>query len=374
MTSGLDEAAHVRALRDAVERMEIPRLREDALARIVSRRASGERIALQMLDTSVAEGGRRPWLVSSLAGLAALIIAAVVLRPDAGVQSGDIPNRRALAAIDSACASNPATTRDSAALRQLMISAFGVPAACGAEPAHDGPIAYDASQIRTGTFTYDSKSITDGVFTSRHPSSAIAISKTKWRGISAILAVRDGPLLTGVHLDSLIVSADGPAPLYFASIYNTQHPEGAIRAVFDSASITITMTGHFDSVATFPFHMRSGQLPFGFTWPLVIPALPLAPKWHGELDVAPPIHPRAYKYFLRPWETVSLRVVKREMIRVPAGAFDCWKVQIGERPDESAVWVSTENHLVIRSVSVSRNGDTKFEDRHELENARFDTP
>ena len=159
MTSGLDEAAHVRALRDAVERMEIPRLREDALARIVSRRASGERIALQMLDTSVAEGGRRPWLVSSLAGVAALIIAAVVLRPDAGVQSEDLPNHAALAAIDSACASTPATTRDSAALRQLMISAFGVPAACGAEPAHDGPIAYDASQIRAGTFTYDSKAI-----------------------------------------------------------------------------------------------------------------------------------------------------------------------------------------------------------------------
>lgn len=375
MTSELDEQARVRALRDAVETLEIPPLREDALARIVARRARGERIALRTSEPPVANRRRDTWVVSSVfAAVAALIVVAVIVRGDAAVQSEDIPNHAALAAVDSACASAPTTTRDSSALRHLMISAFGVPAACGAEPARDDPIAYVASQIRTGTFTYSSKSITDGVFTSTHPSSAITISRTMWKGAPAILAVRDGPLITGVHLDSLIVSADGPAPLYFASIYKTQHPAGAIRAEFDSAAITITMTGHLDTIATLPFHMKSGQLPFGFVWPLAVPALPLAPGWHGVMDIAPPIHPRALKYFLRPWETISLRVVKREKLRVAAGVFDCWKVRIGEPEGESAMWVSTANHLVIRSVSVAKNGDTTFEDQHDLESAIFASP
>lgn len=375
MRSELDEEVLVRELRDAVSRLEPPRLREDALERIVACRARGERVVLRTAELEPPPRLRDIGAVSALlAGAAALILAAVIVRRDAVRQSDDIPNHAALAAVDSACASTPATMRDSSALRHLMISAFGVPAACGAEPPSDGPIAYDASQIRSGTFTYSSKTITDGVFTSTHPSSAITISRTSWKGTPAILALRDGPLSTGVHLDSLIVSADGPVPLYFASVYKTQHPGGAIRAEFDSATITITMTGHLDTTATLPFHLKSGQLPFGFAWPLAVPALPLAPGWHGVIDIPPPIHPRAFKYFLRPWETISLRVMKREKIRVPAGVFDCWKVRIGEREDDSAIWVSTENHLVIRSVSVSKNGDTTFDDQHELESAIFGSP
>jgi hypothetical protein len=374
MTSELDEELRVRALREAVETLEVPPLRRDTLERIAARRASGERIVLRTADQISSPIRSTRLALATLAGVAALIVAGVIAHRDTIVEGDDIPNHVALAAVDSACASAPATASDSSALRHLMISAFGVPAACGAEPTHDGPIAYRASQIRTGTFTYGSKSITDGVFTSVHPSSAITLSQTMWKGTPAILAVRHGALITGVHLDSLIVSADGPAPLYFASTYETQHPKGAIHAEFDSASITIATTGHLDTVATLPFHLKSGQLPFGFTWPLVIPALPLVPGWHGVLDVVPPIHPRAYKYFLRPWETISLRVVKREKIRVAAGVFDCWKVQIGDPEAESAVWVSTENHLVIRSVSVGKNAGTTFEDQHELESAIFDTP
>jgi hypothetical protein len=374
MRSDVDEESLVRELRDATVQLEIPLLRDDALERIVSRRARGERIVLRTADSGFARRVRSThFALAAVAGMAALIVAAVIVQRDAAVQSDDIPNHVALAAVDSACASAPSTTRDSSALRHLMISAFGVPAACGAEPRRDAPIAYKPSQIKTGTFTYSSKSITDGVFTSTHPSSAITLSRTTWKGTPAILAVRDGPLITGVHLDSLIVSADGPAPLYFVSIYKTQRPPGSIRAEFDSASFTVTTTGHLDTAATLPFHLKSGQLPFGFTWPLVIPALPLAAGWHGVLDVVPPIHPRAYKYFLRPWETISLRVVKRERIRVAAGVFDCWKVQLGEAEAESAVWVSTETHLVIRSVSVGKSAGTTFEDEHELESADFDT-
>ena len=369
-----DEESRARELRDVVATLDTPPLRDDAFARITARRTNGERIALQTVDGPSVGRVRNGRLVSALlAAVAALIIASVIVRRGTGVSGADVANKVALSAVDSACANAPATRSDSSALRHLMISAFGVPAACGAEPGQDIPIAYDASQIRPGTFTYSSLSITDGVFTSRHGSSAITVSRTTWKGVPAFLAVRDGPLVTGVHLDSLVVSADGPTPLYWASIYYTQHPRGAIHAHFDSAMVTIAMTGHLDTVATLPFRMRSGQLPFGFALPLAIPALPLAPGWHGTVEIAPPIHPRALKHFLRPWETMRLRVVGRETVRVAAGVFDCWKVQIGDPDGESTMWVSTSNHLVIRSVSTSRFGDTSFEDQHELESAAFDS-
>lgn len=375
MTAASEEELRVRALRETVATLESPPLRDDAFARIAERRAKGERVVLIVADASMIQQlGKRRFVVVALAAVAALAIGAVVLRRGATAVESSAHDTLALASVDSACANAPVTTRDSSALRHLMISAFGVPAACGAELGQDPPIAYVPSQIRAGTFTYSSQSITDGVFKSNHGSSVMTISRTTWRGVPAILAVRDGPLITGVHLDSLVVSANGPTALYWASTYYTQHPRGAIHAQFDSASITIAMTGHLDTTATFPFRMKSGQLPFGFALPLAIPALPLAPGWHGTVEIAPPIHPRAAKYFLKPWETMRLRVVGREKVRVAAGVFDCWKVRIGEPEDESTMWVSTANHLVVRSVSVGRNGDTSFEDQHELERAVFDSP
>ena len=371
MTFSFEDETLVQQLRDAVGSLETPRLRNDALARILARRANGERIALRTVDDPRDGRGRVGWLTSTLLASAAAIAVAAVVLPRGGSVTASNHDNVAFATVDSACANAPVTAGDSSVLRRLMISAFGIPAACGAEPGRDGPIAYDASQIKSGTFTYASLSITDGVFTSKHPPFVIMISRITWKGVRAILAVRDSPLLTGVHLDSLIVSADGPTPLYFASIYHTQRPPGAIHADFDSTMITIAMTGHLDTVAIFPFRMKSGQLPFGFALPLAVPALPLALGWHGVIEIAPPIHPRAFKYFLRPWETISLRVVGRETIRVAAGVFDCWKVRVGEPEDGSVIWVSKSNHLVIRSVSVSRSGETSFEDRHELESAKF---
>jgi len=368
MMKALDEEARARELHDAIAMLEPPQLSGDTFARIVARRGNGERISLRTIDAPIGGHARRSRIVAfTFTAVAASIIAALLVRRSAIVSTTDVPGRLALAAVDSACANAPATASDSSMLRHLMISAFGIPAACGAEPAQDAPIAYDASQIESGTFTYSSLSITDGVFTSTHPSSAITISRTTWKGAPAILAVRDGPPPTGVHLDSLIVSAGGPTPLYWASWYTSQHPKGAIHADFDSSMITIAMTGHLDTIARFPFRMKSGQLPFGFALALAVPALPLAEGWHGVIEIAPPIHPRAYDRFLKPWETISLRVVGRETIHVAAGRFDCWKVQIGEPKDDSFLWVSTANHLVIRSVSASRFGDTSFEDSHDLE-------
>ena len=217
---------------------------------------------------------------------------------------------------------------------------------------------------RADPFAYGSLTITDGVFTSVHAPTTITISRTLWHDAPALLAVRDGPLITRVSLDSITVSLASLAPLHWASWYPTQHPVGSMHADFDSSMVTIVMTGRYDTVATFPYRATDGQLPFGWTQSLVVPALPLTNGWHGTLQIALPIHPHAYKLLGRPWETMSLRVIGREKLRVAAGDFDCWKVQVGEPEDRSHMWVSTLRHTRGSLANHLSAGDsTRFEDR-----------
>jgi hypothetical protein len=60
-------------------------------------------------------------------------------------------------------------------------------------------------------------------------------------------------------------------------------------------------------------------------------------------------------------------VIGREKVTVPAGVFDCWKVSLGQSGLDSYMWVSTANHLVVRSRTIYRFGDTEFDDRVDLE-------
>jgi hypothetical protein len=372
MTTSIDEETRLRKLYDAISKLEPPPLSRDTFARVAARRASGERISLLTTDeqTTMARGTR--YVAAGLAAAASIVIAvlALNLRRDSAVTGVVWPDRFSLAPVDSACA-NFAPTGDSSVLRHLMISAFGVSAACGAEPAPDAPIAVVPSQIVPGTFTYRGLTITDGVFTSVHESSTIVIAHTRWRDAPAILAVRNGPLITRVSLDSLTVSLIDLAPLHWASRYTTQHPAGVLHADFDSSSVTMVMTGRFDTTGTFPYARIGAQLPFEWVIYLVVPALPLSKNWHGTIQIMAPIHPRARKLFVKTWETMSLRVIGRERLRVAAGDFDCWKLQVGEPDDHSFMWVGASSHLMIRSQTIHRFGDTEFEDRVDLQRATY---
>jgi hypothetical protein len=140
-----------------------------------------------------------------------------------------------------------------------------------------------------------------------------------------------------------------------------------MHADFDSGYVNIVLTGRFDTTATFPYPIEPGSLPFGWTIALAVPALPLAPGWHGTLGISLPIHPHAYKFAGKTWETLTLRVIAREKITVEAGTFDCWKLQVGAANDQSFMWVSTANHFVVRSRTTHHFDDTEFEDRVDLQ-------
>ena len=248
-----------------------------------------------------------------------------------------------------------------------MVSAFGVAAACGAELEPAVPLTVVPAQIQTGSYTYGGRTITDGLHTRELKPTTISINRTTWRGKRALVAVRDGPLITRVSLDSLTVSAKDLTPLHWVAWYPTQKPVGSLHADFTSDSVTIVMRGRVDTAGTFAYTQRSGRLPQEWVQYLTVPSLPLTSGWHGVLEIAAPFHPHAHAYFNRGWATMSLTVLGREPVAVPAGIFDCWKVSLGEAGIVSYMWVSTENHLVVRSQTIYPFGDTEFDDRVDLQ-------
>jgi hypothetical protein len=367
VTHSSRDSARTDATGTDITAIEPPVLPDETFARIVARRARGERIALptsgraaplQIQKTAV--------LGASMVGVAAaILVASLVHIRHRGAHEIAASELVTLSAVDAACANY--TRQDSSLLRHLMVSAFGVSAACGAELDPAVPFTVNAAQIAPGRYTYGGRTITDGLHTREFAPTTISISRTTWRGTPALIAVRDGPLISRVSLDSLTVSALDLAPLHWAAWYPTQKPVGSVHADFVGDSVTIVMKGRIDTTGTFAYTQASGRLPQEWVHYLTVPSLPLRSGWHGVLEIAAPFHPHTHAYFTKGWATMSLQVIGRDRVTVPAGTFDCWKVSVGEPGFDSYMWVSTTNHLVVRSQTIYRFGNTEFDDRVDLQ-------
>ena len=146
MTS-LDDAARIRALNDAITKLEPPALSHDTFAQITARRATGERIALPTSKSFQSWWIRKPILLAaSLVGVAAaILLASLVQGYRRDVPETAAPELMALSPVDAACASF--VKQDSSLLRHLMVSAFGVAAACGAEVEPSVPLTVDPGTL-----------------------------------------------------------------------------------------------------------------------------------------------------------------------------------------------------------------------------------
>ena len=372
MSTGHEENAAERELAARAAQIELPPLDPTALARITARRASGERIDLPTADAPrVRWFARGPVLAAMTIAAAALVAVAITnrrgpasdgesMRTSAGMQSP----------ADSSCGSYRAVA-DSSALRHLANAAFGVAVACGAEPVPSPPVSVDGSQITAATLVYGSRTVTDGAFTSEHEHTTYSISRGNQNAVPVLVATRTGPLITRVSVDTLTVSMRDLLPRHWVSWYVTQHPIGILRADFDSSSVSFRLTGRVDTAGRFPYTQAPGRLPWEWTKILIIPALRLAPGWHGIIQVAAPYHPHVHREFTQSWATIPLRVVGRETITVPAGRFDCWKLQSGFSNDGTLLWVSVRQHFVVQARGDNRFGDTEFDDTSYL--VRVDT-
>jgi len=372
MRPTVDEQSDDLRIDASVRCLVLPVLSADALGRIMARRETGERIALPV---TAAHGMRSRsfelWISGALVTAAAVVIALIGAQQLALTRNVVTSDLKSLAPATSVCGGEPDGT-GAITIGERVVSAFGVAVACGAESIPSPPIVVDGSRVLAATLVYGSRTVTDRAFTSEHPeSTTYSISHRIWNGVPALLAVRTGPLIMRVSVDSLTVATRDLTPLHWASWYPTQNPVGSLHADFDSSSISIEMAGRIDTSGRFPYVRVPGRLPWGWAEALVIPALQLSMGWMGTIQIAAPYHPHAHDLFSGTYATMPLRVIGRETIRVPAGSFDCWKLESGPPDYRSFLWVSTAKHFVVQSETIYRTNDTEFDDTHYLQSVRF---
>ena len=238
MTPTTAEGSGDRRIDDAVRRLEPPALAGDTLSRIIARRDNGERIALPLAGSDRQRSRPRElWISGALVTAAVVVIAVIGVERNAGSSPGVVTsNVTSLASADSVCGSYQGAS-DASAVRQLMAPNLS------ASPLRVAPNWFPHLQSRlTDRRSFPRRSSTvrvpspTAIVPSEHAPSTYSISRRTWRGVPALLAVRNGPLdhacvTRFTHGDEQISFAAHRPAWYF-----TQKPVVSMHADFDSAA------------------------------------------------------------------------------------------------------------------------------------------
>ena len=297
-----------------------PALPQGSLERVLARRAAGERAILPVTDaTPAAEERAHPHGPRMGRGTAAAVWLATAA---ALVVLTRLPER---------VMSLPFVSGDSAARAELTV--------------YDRAMRLDGSRFKPALLRYRTSTVTDSVHTSVVAESEVDIARERWperdvwvvrsRMVSRFVPGRQELRPTAVYLDakSLEVMALenlGPAPA---------------RATWNAFRLEFELGRR---VGPSSLDIGPQALPLARDWSARVPLTPAPlPVW------LPPRVPRA-----RGVESTTLRVVGEERVTVPAGEFDCWKVDItgGPRiyPRETyarhTMWVAKQGGWVVKRV------------------------
>ncbi len=330
MTPDPELEARLRALADTEEP---PGTTDAAVARIVARRAQGERVALPTASPRRMPG----WLV---AGAAAVLLLGVAL-----VQTDRQP-RAGLPA--------PGPAAPDTALQVSSMGGFMLPAPLLAqatpEPRYPRVGATSGERLRPGRWFYNSPML-DRPYQPGDTVYGYAIERTTFEGAPAWLALGGRRLADGRAQwnDSTWLAHDSLKPLQrHAQLHGGARVEEIYRE--DEVLIGETLNGYTSwrhrsllpdrrAPEGFPIHwydflaaLQSGELEIGWRRSLDVPFLVLK-------DGKPATH------------YLDLEVFRAESITVPAGTFGCWKVGIGREDDGIALWVDQRRGWIVAQSS-----------------------
>jgi hypothetical protein len=105
---------------------------------------------------------------------------------------------------------------------------------------------------------------------------------------------------------------------------------------------------------------------------VLVQALPLSRAWRGSVYSANWVT-MATRFPM--FTALDLRVTGSEHITVPAGTFDCWRVEVREGDDKSMLWVSKDRGWLVMKRRTSSDGSGKWRTEwlHETRLVAFDT-
>ena len=199
------------------------------------------------------------------------------------------------------------------------------------------------SDVRAGRWTYEARWITDDVFAS--PQGQRTITRTA--------ASRDGKpvwLMTESTIpDTVLVDQASLRPLRYVRpmrrhLLIQEFGRDSVVERFDGGAPPNER--HFLGSAPVPGPAGSPLLVAWSPYSIdaLVQALPLSRGWRGSVYS---INWLVYSDRVPAFTPLDLRVTGVDRITVPAGTFDCWKVEVTDGADKSIVWVSKDRRWVV---------------------------
>lgn len=321
-----------------LRRLAAPEPRPDLLERILVSQRSGIRVVLPRVRRDYT-----PWILAAFAAAAAAVLVITLRGRERPPAPSDIDYQDIAAAL-------------SFVPRAAMAQQAGRPRTPRYDLVHD----LEASRAHAGTWTYETCTTTDDVLTQCRSRLTIIVHEAQraeqpaWLMIQRLAFVRGWSSTEDtIHIppDTTYFARQTLRPIYWAMTGER------IRMVRDftpdSLREAVDITGpHPRSWRASARLPGAAHAPLVLRWArfdiaLLLQVLPLSRGWQGSMYSVGLIGrvPSA-----SPFPPLDLRVVGSERIDVPAGRFDCWKVEM-RISDETAMtlWASKERGWLVKT-------------------------
>src|SRR2546421_2830856 len=215
-------------------------------------------------------------------------------------------------------------------------------------------------RVHAGSWTYEGRTIADGVFTTSHGTPrTIIIAAGRFEGRRTWVVTS-----STTFTDTVLVNPATLRPLrYTRPMRHTQlvqqYSRDSVAEVLHLAPPPKERERTLRGTALLP---DSGLGPMLVSWSpysleVLAQALPLDGAWRGSVYsanwvTATPTIPA--------FTTLDLRVTGTERVTVPAGTFDCWRLEVREGEDKSVLWVSQDNGWLVMRRHTSSDGSGKW--------------
>jgi hypothetical protein len=325
--------------KDELRKIPAPAPSRDLLERILASRAAGVRVVLPEEHSTVS---RRAALMLLTAAAAALVL----------VMSARGGNRRPVDTENEV--PDIAATGLSLWPPDAVAQELGPPRRPRYEPVRNLQLA----RAHGGTWTYRTCTVFDDVLTNCRGRLTITVTDARWEGRTAWIvsqqdkSVRDrSPDTLRTPPESTYFEASTLRPIYVAQggvkfSHVQQFTRDTVRETLDiggahprSWRASVSIPGAQDA----PLVLRWRRVDLT----LLLQVLPLDRWWRGSVYSVGLVGPDPSKTAFAP---VDLRVVGSGRIEVPAGRFECWKLELQDgQEDPLTLWASKDRGWLIKT-------------------------
>jgi len=339
-------SGHEGELKAALRQLPVPDASPDLLRRILHSRAMGKRITFPTRDSTA------PWRWIAAAAVVTVLI------------SGSWVVSLSLSKLQESRAGG---ARDQ--LAELLRDTRLWPSPGGGEETLRVParpkyalILSDAlshSRMIEGVWTYQSTTTTDDVLTQPSGATRLRLARATYAGRPAWTVNTARQLRAGgwtEFMDTTYLDASTLRPQHAVTYANKRRTRLVQTFSADSAHESIDITGPMQrswrGAIAFPFPREALFFNDWSTDRLaaLFPAIPLARGWRGTLYQVAFIS----RVDIRSFAPLDLRVVGTDRVTVPAGTFDCWRLEVETHlwgTERSRMWVSRDRGWLIKTQS-----------------------